>query len=159
MIHKQRVILTGWRCGNCNELITSIESGWVEWLVSEDASGKTLIRGLRLVHASCRYDDRREFRADRSLVEGLPLERVVGPDGLMLSLSLIAQGEMPRADLLELVKRVHIPGYEQTRELFRDAIREGAVTPLIGDEFYTQSEIHEVLNWALNIVPSSDQYK
>ena len=154
MIHGQRIILTGWRCGNCNELITSIEGGWVEWLVSEDFSGKTLVRGLRLVHALCRYDDRREFRANRSLVEGLPLERFIGPDGLMLLLSLIAQGEMPRVDLLELVKRVHIPGYEQTRELFPDAIHGGAVAPLVGDGFYTQSEIHEVLNWALSAVPS-----
>ena len=164
MIHGQRVILMGWRCGNCNELITSIEAGWVEWLVNEDASGKTRVRGVRLVHTLCRYDDRREFRANRSLVEGLSLERFVGPDGLMLFLSLIAQGEMPRADLLELVKRVHIPGYEQTRELFRDAIHGGAVAPLIGDGFYTQSEIHEVLNWAFGTVPSpvpssNDQYK
>jgi hypothetical protein len=132
MIHKQRII-----CGNCNELITSIEGGWVEWLMSEDATGKTLARDLRLVDVLCRYDNRSEFRASRSLVEGLPLERFIGPDGLMLLLSLIAQGEIPRADLLELGKRVHIPGYEQTHELFRDAIHGGAVAPLIGDGFYT----------------------
>jgi hypothetical protein len=45
------------------------------------------------------------------------------------------------------------------RDEVRDAIHEGAVAPLIGDGFYTQSEIHELLNWALNTVPSSDQYK
>jgi hypothetical protein len=109
----------GWRCANCGAHITSIEAGRVEWLSGVDGRGTTSVKGLRLVHKPCRYDDRREFRKDHSLVEGLPLERFVGPDGLMLILSLIAQREMPTADLLELVKRIHIPGYEQTRELFQ----------------------------------------
>ena len=164
MVHRQRIISMGWTCAGCGELIGGIEAGWVGWLANEDQQGKTRVRGLRLVHVRCRYDGRSEFRKDKSLVEGLPLERFVGPDGLMLLLSFIAQGEMPQADLLELVKRVHIPGYEQTRELFRDAIHGGAVAPLIGDGFYTQSEIHEVLNWAFGTVPSpvpssNDQYK
>ena len=86
-------------------------------------------------------------------MEGLPLERFVGPDGLMLLLSLIAEGEMPTPDLLELVKRLHIPGYEQTRDLFSEAILGGAVAPLIGEGFYLQSEIRELLTWAVSGVP------
>ena len=86
-------------------------------------------------------------------MEGLPLERFVGPDGLMLLLSLIAEGEMPITHLLELVKRVHIPGYEATRELFSEAIHGGAVAPLIREGFYLQSETHEVLTWAVNSFP------
>ena len=80
-------------------------------------------------------------------MEGLPLDRFVGADGLMLLLSLLAESEMPRAELLELVKRVHIPGYEQTREVFEEAIHGGAVTPLIGEGFYMQSEIRDLLRW------------
>jgi hypothetical protein len=150
---RQRTPSMGWRCDSCGELITSIEAGWVEWLAGADEHGKNRIKGLRLVHILCRYDDRREFRKDHSLVEGLPLERFVGPDGLMLQLSLIAEGEMPKAALLELVKRVHIPGYEQTRELFSEAIHGGAVAPLIGEGFYLQSEIREVFTWAVYGVP------
>ena len=148
-INGQRTSSNGWRCADCGALITSIEAERVEWLTGEDGRGTTNVKGLRLVHNCCRYDDRREFRKGRSLVEGLPLERFVGPDGLMLLLSLVAQPEMPRADLLELVKRIHIPGYEQTRELFSDAMHGGAVTPLIGEGFYLQSEIQELLTWAL----------
>jgi hypothetical protein len=122
----------------------------VEWLASEDDYGRTKVMGLRLVHVSCRYDERSEFLKNGSLVEGLPLERFVGPDGLMMLLSMLAQGEMPRLELLELVKRVHIPGYEQTRDLFHDAIHGGAVAPLIGEGFYLQSEIREMLDRAVS---------
>jgi hypothetical protein len=143
----------GWRCDSCAQLITSIEAGWVEWLAVADRYGATSIRGLRLVHALCRYDDGDEFRKDHSLVEGLPLERFVGADGLMLLLSLIAEEEMPTAPLLELVKRVHIPGYEQTRDFFSEAIHGGHVAPLIREGFYLQSEIREVLTWAVSGSP------
>ena len=158
VIHMQNSLLMGWRCASCGELITRIEDGWVEWLAAEDDYGTTTVSGLRLVHRlvfnsrdsernRCRYDDRREFQQDHSLVEGLPLDRFVGADGLMLLLSFLAEGDMPTEELLELVKRVHIPGYEQTRELFDEAIHGGAVAPLIGEGFYMQSEIHDLLRW------------
>jgi hypothetical protein len=159
--YKPRTAAMGWRCAACGELVTRIEDGWVEWLAGENDYGGTRVMGLRLVHRQvsnsegsdsnlCRYNGRREFRKDKSLVEGLPLERFVGADGLMLLLSLIAEDEMPRTEILELVKRVHIPGYEQTRELFHDAIHGGAIAPSIGEGFYMQSEIRDLLTWAVN---------
>jgi hypothetical protein len=136
-----------------------IEDGWVEWLAGEDEHGNTRSRGLRLVHAlpaspkdpggqGCQYDARHEFRSDQSVVEGLSLERFVGPDGLMMLLSLIAADELPRDELLELAKRVQIPGYEQARELFPLAIAEGMMEPSIGTGYYLQSEIRSVLRWS-----------
>ena len=152
---------TGWRCSTCGELITSIGDGCVEWLAGEDEHGTTRLKGLRLVHQlaasprtgeahGCQYDAFREFHNDHSVVESLSLERFVGPDGLMLLLSFIALGEMPTDDILELAKRVQIPGYEQVRELFQAAIDSGVVSPVIGARFYMQSEIRELLRWADN---------
>jgi hypothetical protein len=153
---KTERISQGWRCSCCGDLITSIEDGWVEWLASEDERGERL-KGLRLVHRlspsaesngpGCRYDSVREFRNDRSIVEGLSLERFVGSDGLMLLLSFLASGEMPCGDVLELAKRVQIPGYEQARELFPEAIGMGVLSPTIGKGYYMQSEIRELLSW------------
>ena len=153
---KTERISQGWRCSCCGDLITSIEDGWVEWLASEDERGERL-KGLRLVHRlspsaesngpGCRYDSVREFRNDRSIVEGLSLERFVGSDGLMLLLSFLASSEMPRGDVLELAKRVQIPGYEQARELFPEAIGMGVLSPTIGKGYYMQSEIRELLSW------------
>jgi hypothetical protein len=148
----------GWRCCTCNEFITRIEDGWVEWLSVEGEPGITHVKGLRLVHQlaasprviaryGCQYDWHGEFQIDQSIVEGLSLERFVGSDGLMLLLSFFAAGEMPKGDLLELAKRVQIPGYEQARELFPEAIEAGMLEPSIGDGYYLQSEIQALLRW------------
>jgi hypothetical protein len=108
----------GWRYANCGQLITSVSHGWVEWLASEQDGGATILNGLRLVHPqSCRYDPRSVFRAGRSVVEGLSLERFVGPDGLILLLSLLAAGELATDEVIELAKRVQIPGYELARNV------------------------------------------
>jgi hypothetical protein len=162
--------VAGWRCSTCGELITRIEDGWVEWLAAEDEHEAARLKGMRLVHAmaasprgherhgcqyherhGCQYDERHEFRQNQSVVEGLPLERFVGADGLMLLLSLIAAGELPQDDLLELAKRVQIPGYEQAREMFPHAVAEGIIEPSIGVGYYVQSEIQSLLLWASRV--------
>jgi hypothetical protein len=97
----------GWRCDSCRELITSVDAGWVEWLASEGDLGEEVLSGLQLVHhgpvlpdgagQGCRYDRLEEFRNRKTIVEGLPLERFVGPDGQMMLFSLLADGSLPRA--------------------------------------------------------------
>jgi hypothetical protein len=125
---KLRDKFTAWRCDSCGDVITNIQDGWVEWLASEDKHGNDVLSGLRLVHRgprrkarkhNCRYDPLQEFRSSKTIVEGLPLDRLVGPDGLMVLLSLLDEGELPRTEILELVRRVQIPGYELARSLSR----------------------------------------
>ena len=148
----------GWRCDSCHLRITSIEDGWVEWLAAENKRGGNILSGLRLVHRhterrgqdehTCRYDPRKVFGRHKSVVEGVALESVVGPDGLMLLLSFLASGEFPRAEVLELAKRVQVPGYETARTFLQEAIASKVVTPFLGDGYYLQSEINELLHWA-----------
>lgn len=148
----------GWRCGSCDRLITSIDDGWVEWLALEDSDGTTILSGVRLVHRHptstpkrghrCRYDFHNEFRNNAGIVEGLALATLAGPDGLMLLLSFVEAGEFPKADILELAKRVHIPRYELTRDLFQEAIARKVCTPFLGNGYYLQSEMQDVLTWA-----------
>jgi hypothetical protein len=144
----------GWRCGSCNQLITRVDDGWVEWLASEDDRGESTLGGLRLVHrgapfadrleGSCQYDARKEFRSNRTIVEGLSLERMVGPDGLMVLLSLLSAGDLPRAQVIELTKRLHIPGYELSRNL-SGATAQIGLTAYLGEGFYLQSELEELI--------------
>lgn len=150
--------LQGWRCDSCGDFITSVQAGWVEWLASEDKHGNDVLSGLRLVHRerqkkvrthNCRYDPLQEFRSGKTIVEGLPLERLVGPDGLMVLLSLLAEGELPHTDILELLKRVQIPGYELIRSLFTDVQRSKVLSSVLGHRCYLQSEIQEMLAAAI----------
>jgi hypothetical protein len=161
---REKSIRSGWRCDSCGELISDLQAGWVEWLAAEDAKGKPRVSGLRLVHrrnpsrrnpsqrwrepSICQYNPREEFRKNRAIVEGLALDRFAGPDGLMLLLSMIAERELPAQQLIELAKRVQIPGYEAVHELVDDAISEGVVAPSISSGFYLQCEIWDVLKWA-----------
>jgi hypothetical protein len=158
-------ILLGWRCDSCGEVVPDLQAGWVEWLAAEDAKGKPKVNGLRLVHRhsasqrwprsqGCQYNPRDEFRKNRSIVEGLALDRFAGPDGLMLLLSMIAERELPAQELIELAKRVQIPGYEAVHELVHDAVSEGVIAPSISSGFYLQCEIWDVLRWAKHRTPA-----
>jgi hypothetical protein len=152
-------IRSGWRCDNCGELVSDLQTGWVEWLATEDTNGKPKVGRLRLVHRrdtgprcrdpyGCQYNPGDEFRKNRGIVEGLSLDRFVGPDGLMLLLSMIAARELPVQEVIELTKRVQIPGYEAVYEMVLDAISEGVIAPSISSGFYLQCEIRDVLKWA-----------
>jgi hypothetical protein len=140
----------GWHCDACDRLITSVSDGWVEWLASEDDTGATILNGLRLVHrVSCRYDARAVFRNHRSVVEGLCLERFMGSDGLILLLSLLAAGELPAAAVIDLAKRVQVPGYELARNLIGGENLPRVLVPSLGHGCYLQSEITELLTRAM----------
>jgi hypothetical protein len=145
----------GWWCDSCGELIASIDAGWVEWLSSEGDGGEEILSGLQLVHyglvlpngagQSCRYDRLKEFRNRKTIVEGLPLERFVGPDGLMMLFSLLADGSLPRDEILELAKRVQIPGYELARSFLQASTSSNVVTQSLGHGCYLQSEIRQMI--------------
>ena len=152
-------IRSGWRCDSCGQLVPDLQAGWVEWLAAEETRGKPKVSGLRLVHrrntgarspepCGCRYNPRDEFRKNRGIVEGLALDRFAGPDGLTLLLSMIAERELSAQELIELAKRVQIPGYEAVHELVHDAVLEGVIAPSISSGFYLQCEIWDVLKWA-----------
>jgi hypothetical protein len=156
---RDKSIRFGWRCDSCGELVSNLQAGWVEWIAAEGAKGEPKTGGLRLVHHrtssprrqeshGCQYNPRDEFRKNRGIVEGLPLDRFVGPDGLVLLLSMIAESELPVQELIELAKRVQIPGHEAVYEMVDDAVSEGVIAPCISRGFYLQCEIGDVLKWA-----------
>jgi len=163
---KRRDRFKGWRCDSCSDIITSVQAGWVEWLASENKHGNDILGGLRLVHRGrqknarnhiCRYDPLKEFRSGKTIVEGLPLERLVGADGLMVLLSFLAEGELPHGEILELIKRVQIPGYELVRNLSPRRQDSKRVSPVLSHGYYLQSEIREMLGWANETSPIAAQ--
>lgn len=109
---------TSWYCDTCGKLISAIEDGWVEWITYKDSNGKSKARDFRLVHGSgkrCQFDEQAEFHKDGGVLSDLPLEHFLGTEGLMLLLCKIDEGEIPTNQLVEMIKRLHIPGYEIDR--------------------------------------------
>ena len=65
----------------------------------------------------------------------------------MRLLSLLGEEEFPVAEVVEMIKRLHVPGYEIARNFFRTAISEGVIDECAPGDFYKQSQIRAVLQW------------
>jgi hypothetical protein len=87
----------------------------------------------------------KEFKGGKTIVEGLRVERFVGPDCLMMLPSFLAAGSLPRAEILELAKRVQVPGYEHVRSLLQGSTCATQSTQFLGHQCYLQSEIGEMI--------------
>ena len=79
----------------------------------------------------------------------MSLERFIGPDGLILLLSLLVVGELPTVEIVDLAKRVQIPGYELARNLVGEENLPEFLVPSLGHGCYLQSEIGEIVTRAL----------
>lgn len=134
-----------WICDSCGKTIATVEEGWVEWhhVVGGDE------RGLRLVHkAGCQYDRDALFKDGKRLVSDLALEDFLGPDGLMLLLSFfVVKPAMPREEVIEMIKRLHVAGYELTRLHLAEARADDVYEPNTHEAFPWQSDIEAVKNW------------
>lgn len=139
----------GWICDSCGQTIDKVEDGWVEWLTNAD---KNTQKGLRLVHhiggSHCQYAGQVEFKRDGSIISDQPLSSFVGHDGLMFLLLMLSEGELPKEEVIEMTKRLHIPGYEHARLHFKRAIAEGVFEPNMGVGFYWQKDIQATLEFA-----------
>lgn len=144
-----------WYCDACGQSIRHSSEGWVEWLVRTE-EGQRFGRGLRLVHhrpasprpQGCQYNSREEFQRDRSTLADMGLDFFLGADGLTHLLAFFVDYHFPTAQVVELIKRLHTPGYERARFHAQAAAAEGIIEPNLPTGFYWQDEIAEVLEWA-----------
>jgi hypothetical protein len=63
----------------------------------------------------------------------------------MRLLVFISEKELPVGEVLEMIKRLHIIGYEQARRHFASAISAGTFEPNMPTDFYSQSDIRATL--------------
>ena len=111
-----------WYCDTCGEIIDGAENGMLQWLTHSDGD-RHVGRDLRIVHHfsasplgganGCYPDERHELKADRSTLSDHPLEKVLGPDGLVILLSLIEDGKLPAREVNRVIMRLFVPGYER----------------------------------------------
>lgn len=123
MSQETSIVPASWICDACGERITNAQSGWIEWLVKTE-QGRARGYGLRLVHtfpsspqglSGCQYDDHREFLHNGSSVSDDLLENFTGPAGLSRFLDELERGVIDKNEVVEMIRRIHIPGYEEAR--------------------------------------------
>jgi hypothetical protein len=146
-----------WICDSCGGLIEKPDDGWVEWI---SLGSSKLGRDIRLVHKfgavsgnkkdRCMFNGRAEFAKDGGTVADNSLTGFLGTDGLMRLLVFISESELPTPDVLEMIKRLHIPGYEQARKHFKEAINAGVFEPNMPERFYGQSDINATIKFISN---------
>ncbi|MGQ5255090.1 hypothetical protein [Xanthomonas arboricola] len=150
-----------WTCDQCGKPILSVEDGWVEWLNGDIKDGwEGTSQHLRLVHIvsaspekgrlkhACYHNTDYWFKEKRYTVADLPLSEFVGPDGLITLLAFLADKRFSdQSEVLELIKRLHVPNYEAARHHFEAAIAHGVFEPRTAPSYYDQEEMRAVLNW------------
>lgn len=144
---------TQWICDECGEIIQCAKDGCVQWATYRDKDGRLRGRGLRIVHHytasplkdehehGCYLDHHPEFTKDGGTLSDLSVESFLGPDGLTRLLSFLARDEIPAGEVVEIIKRIHIPGYEMARPYIERAVAEGMIEPNLPEGFYWQREI------------------
>lgn len=150
-----------WICDTCGEKIRSPEDGRLEWFSHDDEKGMHRRSSLRLVHElsasplrkmnlkrnGCAFDLHQEqFRTDGA-VDNRPLGEFLGTDGLVRLLSLVSEGEFPLGELLKMIKRLHVPGYEMARPFILKAALQGIIERDAKDDHCNQADIAAVLKW------------
>lgn len=139
-----------WICDKCGKKITSTQDGWVEWLIpTKDNFPETHNKGIRIVHAvDCLYSDGECERAD-AIPGDASLENFCGPDGLMDLLQFISDDMFEnKEEVLEIIKRIHIPGYEVARNYIDDAISEGIYEPNTKESYCSQRNIQKIIEFS-----------
>ena len=108
--------LKQWYCDNCGEVIDNPKDGWLEWYHDKEDYNNN--EGYRIVHhdKKCMYDDKVLF-SENKLVSDMHLTDYVGPDGLVKLLSAIELNKVKdNSELVEIIRRLHIPYYEEARK-------------------------------------------
>ena len=135
-------------CDHCGGQINK-EDGCLEWL-SRISDGQC--HGLRLVHdtVACGYKEKNypgyTTLSIPLLVDG-KAEGEAEADTFMRLLTWISLGFLPITEVLEMLKRLFIPLYEETRNFFEQAIRDGVFEPNTPPGFHWQVDLKDVLEY------------
>ena len=109
-------------CDKCRELIKSPTDGWLEWLHSND---DRTTHGFRVVHngqASPGKQDGKRCQYHTDLLVGdMHLDHFLGSDGLAALLSMIDRPFDNQQEFVEIIRRLHIPYYEEARLYWQKA--------------------------------------
>lgn len=132
-----------WICDKCNDPIKTVESGWVKW--TKNLNDGTL-SGFKIIHHPACKQPGPKFQKTGLTAPGDPLKEFLGKDGLIRLLELLSKTNLEdQHELLEMIQRLHIPGYESARPHFEKAHAKGQLVPASKGVYYpTIKKIQEI---------------
>jgi hypothetical protein len=146
-----------WLCDSCGQPIEKVGEGRVEWIEFDQPRDGLKGRGLRIVHnlpasprakhgGKCQYDQREDI-GDAESYSSLFLREFTPPDGLMTLIGMMVAHESPLEEIVETIRRLYVPGYEEARPYFADALSEAVIDARMPPGCYFQTQIQAVLQW------------
>lgn len=138
-----------WICDSCGGRINEVKDGYLQWLnrgVNLDRTSHKMV----IVHHNqdCQFDERKEFLENNSTVSDMDLEYFSGSTGLIRLLEMISDDRFEnKEEVLETIKRIHVPGYEKTRPYFQSAISEGVVEPNSKLRYFSQEDLETIKDY------------
>jgi hypothetical protein len=116
-----------WYCDSCGLVIEKAEDGWLEWYEDTETNQSA---GFRIVHHDqrCQYNWGKLDRKNKSLSDG-HLQNFTGYDGFSILLGMFdyANPTDPH-ELTEIIRRIHLPNYEEARQYWDEAKEDGYVS-------------------------------
>lgn len=132
-----------WICDRCKEPIMTAEEGWFKW--TKNLNDGTL-SGFKITHHPTCKQPGPKLQRSGLISPGDLLKEFLGQDGLIRLLELMSQTNPESLhELLEMIQRLHIPGYESALPHFEQAHADLQLVPPIGGVYYpTMKKIHEI---------------
>ncbi|MBH8609383.1 hypothetical protein [Thermoactinomyces sp. CICC 10521] len=141
--------LRQWKCDACGGIIEKADNGFLEWLWVDETNQEG---NFRIVHKSrkCNYRENDHLYLSKGMgVKDLGLEYFVGPDGLSELIGFLNERNLKdETEIYELIRRLHVPYYEQARQYY-DVAEEDGLFDGTGEQSayrYSQRVILDILD-------------
>lgn len=132
-----------WICDKCKEPIMRAEEGWFKW--TKNLNDGTLTN-FKIIHYPVCKQPGPKIQKTALTTPGDLVQEFLGKDGLIRLLELMSKTKPEnQPELLEMIQRLQIPGYESARLHFDKAHEKGKLVPAIDGVYYlTTKRIQEI---------------
>lgn len=111
----ETTLVTEWLCDKCGEIITKPEDGFLEWFRPLESDTLKDEQGYTIRHFDCKQDEDRMFKQGK-LLSYEHLHHVNANRDLEYLLQRLEDGLCKdKSELIEIIKRLHVAGYEANR--------------------------------------------
>lgn len=126
-------------CDDCRAIIEKIEDGWFEWYDNP-------IHGFRIVHVqNASPVQSRCYYPRGTSVSDMHLDYFTGLNGLAFLLSFFSRNLANPNEVAEIIRRLHLPHYEEARQYLTAAHADGFLDPREPGA-YSQEELIRVID-------------